>query len=191
MKKQKHGFTLIELLVGVLIIGILAAVAVPQYQKAVEKARAMQAVVIVKAIGDAQELYYLANGAYTENLEDLNIDVPGEEYQYGTRTRKKTDYFDFGTKSSLSENIVGISQRLNDSATRAYYEIIRFGKDSNLYCRIASLNDPQQVCQTLSGGNNTIIDEKTYYIIQYRNFYFFLLSSFCLAIGSPCLAAAT
>ena len=75
-KKTKAGFTLIELLVVVLIIGILAAIAVPQYQKAVGKSRTMQAIVAMKALSDAQEVYYLANGQYTANLDDLDMDIP-------------------------------------------------------------------------------------------------------------------
>ena len=56
------GFTLIELMVVVLIIGILAAVAVPQYQKAVEKSRLSEVVLNIAAIQKGIEVYLLEKG---------------------------------------------------------------------------------------------------------------------------------
>ena len=72
------AFTLIELLVVVLIIGILAAIAVPQYQKAVAKAELAQIISITRNIKEAEELYFLANGKYSTSLTilDISIDSP-------------------------------------------------------------------------------------------------------------------
>jgi len=71
----KKGFTLIELLVVVLIIGILAAIAVPQYQKAVAKSKFATLKNNVKAIYEAEKAYHLAIGSYTTNLNNLDITI--------------------------------------------------------------------------------------------------------------------
>ena len=73
----KQGFTLIELLVVVLIIGILASVALPQYQKAVMKARITEVKTFVAAAEKAINLYILENGYPASDVypyEDTSID---------------------------------------------------------------------------------------------------------------------
>ncbi len=91
-RKTTRGFTLIELLVVVLIIGILAAIALPQYQKAVEKSRATNIISLLSALSRATDIYLLANGfpdgelflpPLTPSIQ-LDIELPGQHIGNGT-----------------------------------------------------------------------------------------------------------
>lgn len=91
--RSKQGFTLIELLVVVLIIAILAAVAMPQYNKTIRKARGTEALNTLAALDKALAMYYLENGSYEgiDGGELLNIEMP------------ELKHFRFGVGSNVYE----------------------------------------------------------------------------------------
>ena len=163
--KSTKAFTLIELLVVVLIIGILTSVALPKYKIAVEKARATQAAIMVKAIGEAQEAYFLANNTYAQTLDELDIDVPGASFTYGGTHRKKSGLFDFTAQctSNWTDCIAAsdrwkTAEQVGDSNALQYY-LIRFAQDPNIYCA-------GSLCKQLSKSEQVLKSGYSMYIIR-------------------------
>ena len=80
---MRKGFTLIELLIVIIIIAILASIAVPQFFKVAERARASEGVQILGALRRAQLRYYSEHGNLANAVGDLDCDTPNTRYFAG------------------------------------------------------------------------------------------------------------
>ena len=80
MKRSKRGFTLVELAVVVVIIGVLAAFAVPRFLSSVERSKAAEAFNYLSAVQAAQERYQAREGTYASDLTTLDIKLSAPKY---------------------------------------------------------------------------------------------------------------
>ncbi|WP_428898152.1 prepilin-type N-terminal cleavage/methylation domain-containing protein [Parelusimicrobium proximum] len=145
---MKKGFTLIELLVVVLIIAILAAVALPQYTKAVEKSRSAEAFVIGKALFGAVQRYHLANDEYPTSFNQLDVDFPR-----GTVSSLAGWHEVIGIKNDTYAAFLGPARLLIDrwgSAGGYRYTITFAYEDGTMYCGAEAAKD-KSVCESLGG----------------------------------------
>jgi len=153
--RNNHAFTLIELLVVVLIIGILASVALPQYQKAVEKARMTEAIIVTKAIATAHQRYYMEHGTYLgpHDIQQLDIEIAGE---ITDADRIKTKYFIYSPNGSTGPGVyagnLALAWRIFDTNANPYKIFINADEPNRIYCTSTeSANAIQkQLCSKLN-----------------------------------------
>lgn len=160
---MNQGFTLIELLVVVLIIGILSAVALPQYQTAVERSRATEALTQMNAIQTAAERYHAQHEAWPtdNNFNQLDVDIPQRSAGvYGG----KNFTFAFTKNTSTGKlEIVATRALLDSTKSHPHPYTLKTtvtDNDNGTYSAVRSCaavtstdSDAVDYCNAISGGN--------------------------------------
>ena len=157
--ERRRGFTLIELLVVVLIIGILSAIALPQYQKAVARARFATVKATVRALSDAQKTYFMANGEFASRLDELDIQVPkgtvsgsGSQMNYSWGACYLA--CDSDNQNGVKANQCGGCSLLKDGKNKINYFNNNFETDK-LFCVVYDDAEPiyTDLCRSETGKN--------------------------------------
>ena len=168
----RKGFTLIELLVVVLIIGILAAVALPQYEKAVNKARISRWLPFARSLANAMDAYYLANGEFPTSFEQLDIEAAGATDDKGNAYVSGARLYYNVKQGGSNQSVPGVRIRF-DLMSEGYMQIQAAFTDDNemwlnfypqYYAKDASLKgeilcygvgSSEKVCRSLSSGQKS------------------------------------
>ena len=156
IKNNNKGFTLIELLVVVLILGILAAMAMPQYFKAVERSRMSEAVSLMGNIAQAQQRKYLQINKYATKYTGLDVSPKGAtDSTYHTKgsggngfaitlaTGTGNDAYDKG-------NVVATREPQTGGTLQYKYVLSRYYANSGTSCRGTDTNG-QALCADFCG----------------------------------------
>lgn len=145
--RKKQGFTLIELLVVVLIIGVLAAMALPQYRVAVGMSRASTMYAFMRGVDQAQQAFYMANNRYATTFDSLSVGIPPGFTKTDEKTITKGRMACWiMTKHGNAEISIKCVERITGVVLEKYHN------RNNYICWANKTTEiPNQICRNLSG----------------------------------------
>ena len=159
----KDGFTLMELSVVVLMIGLLAAIALPQYVRAVEKSRYAETEELLQSLFNAQQRYYLTHNRYAEKFSDLDIEFPNIDGENETEQTLTTRHFEYSLADvNGANNLAKAKRKKGDNYSYGMYKNMNTGQimcedfnaDDKVKCSDLGLNSEVYTCPGGSISNN-------------------------------------
>jgi type IV pilus assembly protein PilA len=156
LARNFKGFTLIELLVTVTIVGVLSAIALPNFLNSIEKAKATEAKSNLGILNRAQQVYRFEKNSFASDLSTLSVDganISGKYYQYSVNgeTDTATAFADPGTLD-LKVYASGVVQRPDQTSTQIICESLQVkGSGVNNAAAVSLTIGPPASASCLSG----------------------------------------
>lgn len=141
---SKKGFTLIEVMIVIMIIVIITAILMPHYERAIEKTKVSEALLVTRAIADANRMYDLKNGAYTNNIDSLDVQIPGKD-GFLNQQNQDTRLFAYGAGLADDEASIATADRL---PAETFYSLVIYKNKNGVGCRYFS-DKGKKFCMSL------------------------------------------
>ena len=165
---KENGFTLIELLVVVLIMGILAAVALPQYRISVLKSRVAALIPAVAAMKQAAEVYYLEHGEYADTMSAYDVSFPNCENPEASKCSTYDGiWFDIGSNIRFCSTEGGVDDVIGMRDGVMYGKCLTHSENPNItFCAAKQANEmAKKVCQKMGGTEDVTQRGYTFYVL--------------------------